>query len=586
MKKIFLFFLLLTSMSSFAAYYVAGNGVAGNPWCGGKSWDPAGSQMTQSGSNYTITFTAVPVGSYQFKVTNGSWNTNYGFTSFDEAASNIYATGNNDGNVCFNLQEAQDVTIVFTSGQKIQLNGSKGNEGPDPALYDKVGVPSEYEGVMLQAFYWDSYTKTKYMKTSWTNLATKADEISNSFSLVWCPPAGNGGGVGYYTKTYSNLTSDWGSKASLKALVAALKAGGTLCLADIVINHRQSSSGWAKSFTAENFEGFGKFQITSEHICSNDEAFMDSSSDSRSLPHGASDTGDNDGGCRDLDHTHSYVQAYCEAYVKWMIDSIGFGGFRYDMVKGYSGQYLSQYNLASEPFFSVGEYWDGSTGALKTYLESTYRNTTVFDFAMKYAYNSFGKGNFTALKGAGMRGAGLSKYAVTFIDNHDTFERNDNQNDEFVGYNVTLTAKEKKIIQANAHLLMMPGTPCVFWPHWYTFQAKIDQLVAIRHQAGIHSESLVSNETASTTAYSATITGHKGIVILRMGADRDRTAPAGYQSVLEDATNEISIFLQPTSSAVEGIMEQPASPARKVLIDGKLYIDRAGKRYSTNGQTL
>ena len=42
------------------------------------------------------------------------------------------------------------------------------------------GWPSQYEGVMLQGFYWDSYKESK-----WTVLESQADELSQYFKLVW-----------------------------------------------------------------------------------------------------------------------------------------------------------------------------------------------------------------------------------------------------------------------------------------------------------------------------------------------------------------------------------------------------------------
>ena len=47
------------------------------------------------------------------------------------------------------------------------------------------GWPSNYGGVMLQSFYWDSYNDTQ-----WTNLTTQADELSKYFKLVWVPQSG------------------------------------------------------------------------------------------------------------------------------------------------------------------------------------------------------------------------------------------------------------------------------------------------------------------------------------------------------------------------------------------------------------
>lgn len=47
------------------------------------------------------------------------------------------------------------------------------------------GWPSQYEGVMLQGFWWDSYSDTR-----WTNLEQQADELSQYFNLIWVPQSG------------------------------------------------------------------------------------------------------------------------------------------------------------------------------------------------------------------------------------------------------------------------------------------------------------------------------------------------------------------------------------------------------------
>lgn len=581
MKKSFYLFLLslMPVLASAAQYYVAGDGRANNPWCDGLNWKVNGSAMSMdsAGRVGTITFVNVPVGAYQFKVTNGtsSW---YGINKMNKSCSNLYYNGSD--NICFSLQQQQDITITY-DGTKICLSGSVGNASPDPSQFGKYGVPSEYEGVMLQGFYWNSYNGTKYGRTKYIDWLNNgwASEVGRTFDLVWLPPSGMGGGTGYYTKTYSNLDSDWGSRAKLKELIDTLHANGCKVLADVVVNHRASSSGWARSFTSENFGSYGTFQITSEHICSGDEAFTSSQSDSKTLPHGAADTGDNDAGCRDLDHTNPYVQDYVKAYVQWLIHTVGFDGFRYDMVKGYSGMYLSMYNQASDPFFSVAEYWD-DLAPIKSYLESASYNTTAFDFPLKYKFNAWKGGSaYSNLKNTGMRGQSLSKYAVTFIDNHDTFERSDNPSGEFLGYNVVLTDYRKPILQANAYLLMMPGTPCVSWPHWYTFKSDISQLIALRHLVGIHSESKVSAEATATNAYTATIAGHRGSAILRMGSARDMTMPEGY--TLSYQGPEMEIYTMLSETAVE--TQESVEAAIKVFENGQLYILSGGHKFTTTG---
>ena len=51
------------------------------------------------------------------------------------------------------------------------------------------GWPSQYGGVMLQAFYWDSFNDTQ-----WALLESQADELAGTFDLVWLPQSGNCGG--------------------------------------------------------------------------------------------------------------------------------------------------------------------------------------------------------------------------------------------------------------------------------------------------------------------------------------------------------------------------------------------------------
>lgn len=572
--------LFFVATGLWADYYVAGNGSAGNPWCNGKTWVVNGSAMTNNAGLWSITFSSVPAGSYEFKVTNGS-QTWIGFNKFSADCSNLYATniGGGDGNIGFNLQKTQDITISY-NGSVICLKGSVGNQYPDPSKYAQVGVPSEYEGVMLQAFYWDSYKLTTYSNTKYTTLSSFADEIGSTFDLVWLPPSGSGGGVGYYEKCYSNLTSAWGNKTQLQQLLQQLHSHGCKVLADIVINHFQSSNGWCKGFETNNFGEYGSFKITSQYICAGDEAFTESSSDSRSLSHGNADTGTNDAGCRDLDHTSEYVQQMCEAYTKWMLNTIGFDGFRYDMTKGYAGSYLSQYNLASKPDFSVSECWD-NLSTINSHLEAASYNTLAFDFPLKFKLNDWKGGSvYSHLKNQGLRSLGLSRFAVTFVDNHDTFHRSDGKTYEFLAYNTDITKKRSEIVAANAYILMMPGVPCVFWPHWYSFKKDIKQLINVRKAVGIHSESEVLDEKAGTNSYSATIVGHKGRAILRMGSARDKSVPSGYYHSYKAGLFDIytTVFV----SDNEQIVAEPAKPV-KVIENGVLYIEKDGKRYTVQG---
>lgn len=466
-----------------------------------------------------------------------------------------------------------------------------------------AGVPAECEDVMLQAFYWDSYktqsaTDSKFGRTKWIDLLKDTAAINANFDLVWFPPsawAGNDGGVGYYHRQASNQDGTaWGSKTKLEELIAALHKGGTKCLADIVINHRSNKSSWT-DFYPDNFGSYGSFQLTQSHICSGDEAFTSSSSPAKgSTTHGAADTGNNDGGCRDLDHTSVYVQNWAKAYVQWMLNVMKYDGFRYDMTLGFHGRYLSMYNEAAQPYMSVSELWHG-IDRQKQHLAECDSNTMIFDFQAKYSMKGIVTGSYGKLNAnktfEGFRKHGLERYSVTFIDNHDTFDRGGAYGDnQFTPSTDLSTATNKDyVLQASAYMLMMPGVPCVFYPHWASYKEEINELIAVRKEAGIHSESQVLEEESGQYKYHATIQGHRGKVIVRVGKFRSKTLPEGYELAVEGGDRgAYTVYIQMNPQGVEQTASGSSSKGsgEKFLKDGKLYI-RVGERvYDITGNKI
>lgn len=462
-------------------------------------------------------------------------------------------------------------------------------------LPDVPWVPRESEDVMLQAFSWGSMASGfSFGCTKWIELSKDTVALRDNFDLIWFPPSGFGGGggsnAGYYPQKWYSQDSDWGTTQKLKALIKSLQRGGTKVLADIVVNHHATSGGWGV-FYKENFGStYGSYQLTKADICSGDEAFTDSKSDCyNSSTHGAADTGDNDGGCRDLDHTSENVQNAVKAYVRWMRDVMGYDGFRYDMVKGYHGRYVEMYNQAAQPLFSVGENYDGNLDYIKSYLASTNYSTLVFDFPAKFAvFNSgIASPNYGSLKQEKLnklhRDTVLCRYAVTFVDNHDTFNRkegNEFNNATSDGASVTNAAKRKKVLEANAYMLSMPGIPCVFYPHWNAFRSQIMDMIAARKAAGVHSESRVIAEQTGANRYEALVQGHRGKLLLRIGTSRDKECPEGY--VVMAQGDNYDIYVESTVSSAEQI-EGQAPDATKVLENGQLYIYKNNQKYSLSG---
>ena len=522
-----------------AAYYVTGNAeLVGAD----NAWSETAIAMTKSADNiFTHTFSDLTAGViYRMKITNGTWEKNWGYSAVQNAHAGV--TGDSDGNVVFKLATNGNVDVAF-NGTNITLKGDFTDEKPVNAN----SVPSECEDVMLQAFYYDSYRDgapgdvlvngKQLGNTKWNVLLSQSDEIGTYFDLVWLPPSGKSeGGTGYHQTVYSNQNSDWGSQKDLLEFINRMHAADTKVIADIVINHAGGKS-WCEFYT-QNFGEYGMFEPDASWIAQSDEVnFNSEAGDCKGKATGPEDGGyngqDNYGSARDWAHAKPEVQEMMKAYLKWMKNVIGFDGWRYDYAQGFKGKYIDMYNSASENYFSVVEFWNGDMNNIKSYLNDVNWNTLAFDFSTKYsAIQGIADGNYQRCMGSGLLGAGLSKYAVTFVDSHDTYfgcEAGRDNNDEIGGCGKSMEDYNKdRVLGANAFILSMPGVPCVFYPHWVKYKDAIGKMVLARKAAGVHSESKVSDE-AGNGYYKSTITGHHGSIRLLLGPNSGfETTPAGY----------------------------------------------------------
>ena len=201
----------------------------------------------------------------------------------------------------------------------------------------------------------------------------------------------------------------------------------------------------------------------------------------------------------------------------------------------------------------------------------------VFDFQMKYSLKGLVTGSYGKLNKnktfEGLRKHGLERYSVTFIDNHDTFDRGTAYGDnQFSGSDLSNSTTKDQILQASAYMLMMPGVPCVFYPHWASYKSEINELIAVRKRAGIHSESAVLEETSGQYQYSATVQGHRGQVVVRVGKYRSQTVPEGFELAVEGGDRgQYSVFIKMQSDDVENIPSGNVQ-CTKELRNGQLYI--------------
>ncbi len=564
--------------------------IADGAWDKGNgSWSVYGSSSSEPTPTETLVYTvSVPAGTYACYIAGemNGWSftamTKVNDTQYTLELSNVtkamkykYCSGPDWTYVekTANGEEKQDRTysandIVETWAAVYQPGDNPGNnpgdnpgdnpgnnpgDNPTPTPYTS-SVPSACPDVMLQGFYWDSNEDKQFGNTRWNTLLSQASELAAYFDLIWLPPsAKSSGGVGYLPAQYSNQNSAWGTRAELETLIRTLHTGGAKVIADMVVNHASNKSTWC-DYHVMDFGSYGSFAPDASWICKTDEV----NSDSKSGSCQGSATGGNDDGydgeanyaaARDWDHTNEDVREMFRAYAKWMIDVMKYDGFRYDYCKGFHNSHVNDYNTAAKAYFSVMEYWDGNKDVLWSRIQDANCNTLTFDFGVKYdALNrGVGKGNYGACKGTGLLGMGKGKYAVTFVDNHDTYQRDNGS--EYEG----------DILQANAYILSMPGVPCVFYPHWKSHKDAIGAMVLARKAVGVHSESPVSDE-ADGGGYRAHVSGVNGSLILELG-NKVSGNHDGYTKAA--AGTGYAMWIKPSSSVAPQLIVSPGSTTYK-----------------------
>ena len=420
------------------------------------------------------------------------------------------------------------------------------------------GWPTNYGGVMLQGFYWDSFDDSQ-----WTVLEKKANDFSGYFDLVWVPQSGKAAAtksMGYDPLYYFNQNSSFGTEAELRSMITTFKNKQIGTIADVVINHHGTNNGWF-GFPAETYNGV-TYQNLSTDVCADDDggaAATEARKTGTQLSQN-NDEGEGWGGMRDLDHKSANVQKIVKAYENYLLNDLGYAGFRYDMVKGFAASHVGDYNTAANVTYSVGEYWDGNANTVKAWIDATGKRSAAFDFAFRYAVrdainqNDWRVLNDTRPTGLNIDDGAYKQYAVTFVENHDVQDRGTTS-----GY--TPDPIRKDTLAANAYLLAMPGTPCVFYTHYLAYPKEIKAMIDARKLAGVTNTSSYQNYRSSAGYYANVVTGTNGKLLVVVGSNANQLiVPAsrytkllsGYHYAYYLATDAETAWVDKVSGAYEG----------------------------------
>ena len=413
-----------------------------------------------------------------------------------------------------------------------------------PLVAQAQGWPSSYDGVMLQGFYWDSFKDTR-----WVKLQKQAPDFNGYFSLVWLPQSGKTNGslsMGYDPYYFFNQNSSFGTADELRSLINTFRSNGIGTIADVVINHHQTNGWW--NFPSETY-GTETYQLQTTDIVANDDAHnagyttaAQAQRDGITLSSN-NDEGEDFSGMRDLDHKSANVQRIVKAYEHFLVNDLGYIGFRYDMVKGFAGSHVGNYNDAAGVSFSVGECWDNS-GTITNWINATGKRSAAFDFQFKYVVNNAANtGNWGNLGQHNPQGDmplinnnAYRRYAVTFVENHDTQLRADGSS------NGPLL---RDTLAANAYMLAMPGTPCVFYRHYQAYPDQIKAMIDARKAAGITNTSDYSPYRSTAAYYGCIVNGTKADLLVLVG--RGYSEPAANRFVKVLSGHHYAYYLSPSA---------------------------------------
>lgn len=408
-------------------------------------------------------------------------------------------------------------------------------------LFTALPLHAQNGKTMMQGFYWDVSPGGVW----YDSLAYYAPLLHRvGFDAIWFPPPSKGAAgsfdVGYTPYDYydlgefdsaaGDLTSGfgnfiptrYGTRAKLEAAIAAYKSRGMEVYADVVLNHRSGGSlepnPFGSFYTSRTggslYSPGGDSTFTAFPLTHGSRRIASpiGSGGANFYPNGVrnpSNTGDFFSGTQIGGFHQMYVNSFgydvalhngdgsnlpmgdsLMVWGQWLIDEIGFDGFRFDFVKGVHPEYFKRFVDAGSirGKYTVHELYDGSMDRLKTYLNQvsgTQRPGAIFDFNMRFAYKEMSDGgNSYDIRKWHSRGL-FTQHGVdwnrvnTFVENHD-FDRNNFLDvAEQEGHAPIIHNKHL----AYAHLLTHPGMATVWWRDYFRYglRDRITRLIQVRN---------------------------------------------------------------------------------------------------------
>lgn len=357
--------------------------------------------------------------------------------------------------------------------------------------------------IILQAFYWEMCTKS-YKRSFpeecelWNLLEKKASKLKElGFSSVWIPPAtkGHAGiydvGYGVYDlwdlgefEQKGTIRTKYGSKEDLLKALDALHKNDIKVYFDAVLNHRFGADetetvklkdgNTAEVWTKFNFPGRGdKYSDYKLDWRSFDGTDWNERTKEigRYLFKGKdwdSSYGEDYLMGADLDYNNNKITEDVIKWGKWIINELGFDGFRIDAVKHIDNDFLRDFikniqQSSKKSIFFAGEAWYEDEGTLIDFIQTIdTEDLKVFDYPLRKLFVEMKNQNLdmNLLKDKGIVNTkGYENRACTFVDTHDTDRDELEENIESISHYK---------YQAYTYILLRKeGIPVVYWKDFF-----------------------------------------------------------------------------------------------------------------------
>lgn len=335
---------------------------------------------------------------------------------------------------------------------------------------------------ILQAFYWDCPREAGVEHAWWPHVERQVPALADAgFTALWLPPASksmNSASMGYDPYDYydlgafpnkGNRPETWfGSEAQLRSLISTAHSKKLKVLADLVFNH--NSGGDELELNEIDMKSrWTKFRPLSGRFQRDWRSFHPS-------PYESIDDMPEFEGMPDLCHRNPEVFSEIMKYAAWLVEDVGFDGFRYDMVKAYGAWLITavqefRYSKPGDmPFGTridgVAECWEGTRFVSEWLAQANHwsdNEVRAFDFELRGRLRDLCDRYGYSLRELVAPGTLLSDHpdlAATFVENHDVHRPGD-----AVHHHPIVSDK----MLAYAFILAQRSDAYVFWKDYFEY---------------------------------------------------------------------------------------------------------------------